>query len=524
MKRITALVLAVLMLCSFAGCRKGPALDPTTDEGSSYWGSEWEIEYEYVEVEGESSGTSSNKDKNNTNKDKNNNKDKDKTGTTTVNRRDDLDLGVDVPKGKYDFGGKDLVIAVWSESTPELGKSKQEDAQYYAMQYTMRKYNIGSIKYQVMASGAVAYNSSFVKFAAAGDFWADIMTTHSDYVKGYIQKGLLQNIKPAASALDSNYFRSDVCSVGSGAYGFGGKSKLTLREHFLVYNTDLIKKNNLKDPKTLYNEKKWTWDKYQEYVRTITDVSKDVYGMAIPNFHQLFNDPNHSTDYKDANGKYICGWLDPTKNQMRDKLYNWIIEMYNEGSVFGDFIIGQEALDSSRDAFRNGKIGFIFADNQNVCKLFKSEGLKNYSIVAAPTVDGAHKYYNNTAHYAFYSLPVTKARYSAEQLLTVVNDLFCITNPTHGKAYYVQSEDELADQLYADYYLSKADAKYYIELGKVTSTHYGWGIFVNESFQVAREMLQPVLQGKTTWAKANAQYASQRQSDIDKSLNSGLYP
>ena len=58
----------------------------------------------------------------------------------------------------------------------------------------------------------------------------------------------------------------------------------------------------------------------------------------------------------------------------------------------------------------------------------------------------------------------------------------------------------------------------------MTSTHYGWGIFVNESFQVAREMLQPVLQGKTTWAKAKAQYASQRQSDIDKSLNSGLYP
>lgn len=520
MKKLTALILAMAMLFSFAGCKEGPSLNPDEDMGSgSYWGSEWEIEY--IEVEGEaadtaSSGSSGNKTSSS--------KDKGKTGTTTVKVDENLDLGVEVPKGEYDFKGGDLVIAVWAESTPELGKSKAEDARYYAMQYTMKKYNIGSIQYKVMASGSVAYNTSFVKYAASGDFWGDIMNTHSDYVKGYIQKGLLQNIKPVASKLDSNYFTSECCSVGSGAYGFGSKGNITLREAFLVYNTDLLKKNNLEDPKSLYNKNQWTWEKYQEYVRTITDVSKDVFGMAIPNFHQLFNDPSHSPDYIDANGKYVCGWLDPAHNQMQDKLYNWIIEMYEEGSVFGDFIIGQPAIDSARDAFRNGKIGFIFGDNANVCKQFKSEGLKNYSIVAAPTVDGSHKYYNYSAHYAFWSLPVTKARYSSEQLLAVVNDLFCTSNPTHGKAYYEQSEDELAEQLYASYYLTKADAQYYVNLGKVTSTYYGWGIFVNESFQVAREMLQPVLQGKTTWQKAKAQYASQRQSDIDKSLNSGLYP
>ena len=531
MKRITALVLALLMICSFAGCRKGPTLDPNDIGSGSYYGSEWE--YEYVEVSGEenptgNSNTNGNKDnnKNNNNKNnnnKNNNTSSDKKGTTTIDRQDDLDLGVKVPKGKYDFGGKELVISVWTDSTPKLGKSKAEDARYYAMQYTMRKYNIGSIKYKVMASGSVAYNTAFVKYAASGDFWGDIMNTHSDYVKGYIQKGLIQNIKPAAATLNNNYFRTDVCSVGSGAYGFSTKGKVNYREHFLVYNTDLIKKNNLEDPKALYKKQQWTWDKYQEYVRTITDSNKDIYGMAIPNFHSLFNDPAHSSDYIDSKGKYVCGWLDPKKNQMMDKLYNWIIEMYNENTVFGDFIIGQEALDSSRDAFRNGKIGFIFADNNNVCKNFKNEGLKNYSIVAAPTADGKHKYYNNTAHYAFWSLPVTKSRYPAEQVLAVANDLFCTTDPTHGKAYYEQSDNEKIEELYSNYYVSKEDAKYYLDLGKVTTTHYGWGIFVNESFQVAREMLQPVLQGKATWQKVKAQYAPQRQADIDSSLNSGLY-
>lgn len=526
MKRLVSLVLALFMLCTFAGCKDNPSLDPTTDMGSdeySYY-SDWEWEEEEDSDSGEDSESEKKEDSKSGTASKDKDSDKGSTSKDTGSKivNTNIDLGVTVPKGEYDFGGKDLVVTVWTDYAPSLGESKSEDARYYAVHYAMQKYNIGSVEFKKIASGQVAYNQTFIKYAASGDFWGDIMNVHSDYVKAYIQQGLIQNLKSTSGKLNSKYFVTDCCNVGSGAYGFSAKGAITLREHFLIYNTDLLKKNNLEDPQKLYNQNKWTWDKYQEYVRTITDSNKDIKGMAIPNFHQLFNDPVYSADYIDSNGKYVCGWTDNSRSAKMDKLYNWIIEMYNEGSVFGDFIIGQEALDSSRDAFRNGKVGFLFADN-SLCKTFKSEGLKNFKIVAGPTEDGSHKYYNSSAHYSFWGLPSTKSRYSAEQLMAVCNDLFTTTDSTHGKAYYAQSEDELAESLYADYYLSMADAKYAISVGKVTSSYYGWGIFVNESFQVAREMLQPVLQGDITWANAKKKYVSQRQSDLDKSLNSGLY-
>ena len=512
MKKFLAVLLALSLSVSLYGCRKNGGTDTSTDE-SDY--SSTTISDVSENTDSGNSSASSSASSNTSSGSKGG------TASDTV-KNTNIDLGVKVPKGEYDFGGKTVTIAVWDDNVePKLGKSALDDAKYYAMHYTMQKYNIGSIVYKKMASGSSAYNTTFIKYAAAGDVWGDIMLAHSDYVKSYIQQGLIQNIKDKAGKLNSNYYNTNVCSVGSGDYGFYPKSAINLREAYLIYNTDLIKRNNLTDPQTLYNNKQWTYKKYQEYARTITDVNKDVYGMAIPNFHQLFNAPELSSIYKDGS-KYKSSFAGGPYKANIDKLYNWIIEMYNEGSVLGDFAIGQEALDQSRDSFRNGKVGFIFGGN-TLCKQFKSEGMKNYKVVAAPTENGEHKYYNMSAHYSFYSLPAKKTKYSTEQLLAVANDLFCTSDSSHGKAYYKVNETEYAEQLYAEYFTSLNDAKYIINLGKDTTSWYGYGIFVNESFQVAREMLQPVLQGKSTWAKVVAQYSSQHQSDLDKSLNSGLY-
>lgn len=432
-----------------------------------------------------------------------------------------IDLGVTVPKGDYDFKGGTVTIAVWSDKgQPELGNSEAEDARYYALIYTMQKYNIGKIEYKPYANSATDYNTTFVKYAASGDYFADVMSAISWYIDSYVQQDMVQDLTPYLDELDSEYFNTNPASVGSGNYGFSARNSIQMREAYLIYNTDLIKSNNLTDPQTLYNENKWTMDTYRDYVRTITDANRDIYGMAICNFHQLFNNPEWNDIYYDsAEKKYKTAYMGGGPINEINELYDWIFTLYNDGSVLGDFLIGQQSLDQGQDAFRNGKIGFLFGDN-TLCGTFKSEGMKNFSVVAAPTKDGAHEYYNNSAHFSFYSLPSKNTKYDSDALLAVCNDMFRTTDPSRGKAYYEQSEEEYAEELYADYFLSLKDAQYLIGVGKVTTTSFPVSIFAKESFQVAREMVQPVLQGKTTWAKVVAEYGPVRQKDIDDSLNS----
>lgn len=508
MKRIFAILLATLMCLSFVGCRKSKPL------GDNYaYLSDWE----YEDVEGE---TNNNTDKTTSNGKTTNKKSGKKN--SNVNQNTNIDLGVTVPKGEYDFGGKTVRIAVWNDSTqPTLGKDEQTDAKYYAMHYAMQKYNVGAIEYKQMAKGSSAFNSAFVKYAASGDFWGDITLEHTDYAKSHAQKGLIKNLKNSIGKIDNTKFNTDCYAVKGNIYGFSSKSAINMREAFLIYNTDLIKKNNLEDPQSVYSKGQWTWSKYQEYVRTITDSNKDIFGMAIPNFHQLFNDPGINRIYLDGDTYKSSHTGGPYKANI-DKIYNWIIEMYNEGSILGDFLIGENALSQSADSFRNGKVGFIFGTLDR-CKTFKSEGLKNFSVVAAPTQNGEHKYYNQSAHYSFYAIPSSSSNYSEEMLLAFCNDLFNTLDPSHGKAYYKVDENKYADELASSNVLNKKDATYLIELGKVTTAWYSESVFVNNSFQLASEMLQPVLQGKSTWAKVTAQYGPQHQADIDKSINSNLY-
>ncbi len=551
MRRLLPLLLAALLLLSMAACandtpesseagnesvaesESSTAEDSVGDTDTENSNEEASVEDSTVTTGSEVSGdattvagnattTAAKGDKNTTTK-----KGATTTAKTTIGNNiisNEGDLGVEVPKGKYDFKGKEIVIAVWTDrNQPELGKSAAEDARYYALKYAMQKYNIGSIQYKQYSNGAEAYNTTFVKYAASGDFFADVMTTMSWYIDAYVQQDLVQDLTPHLSKLESKYFATNAASVGTGNYGFQAVSgDIALREAYLIYNTDLIRANNLTDPQTLWNKGEWTMDTYRDYCRQITDANRDIYGMAIGNFHQLFNDPRNSAIYWDATAKkYKSGWLGGDKALM-DRInatYQFIFDLYNDGSVLGDFLIGQQALDQGRDAFRNGKIGFLFGTN-DLCATFKSEGMKNFSVVAAPTADGSHSYWNSSAHYSFYTLPSKNQRYEAAQVLAVVNDMFRTSDPSRGKAYYVRDEEELVEDLYADYFLTKKDAQYIVAVGKCTKTNYPIGIFAKESFQTAREMVQPVLQGKKTWANVIAQYGPVHQKDLDDSLNS----
>lgn len=546
MRRLLPLLLAALMMLSMAACADlgEESSTPETSTGTSEAestvedtssteaasGEESTGDSTSADVSGETTTAATDNGQATTTADgKKTSTTKGKTTTATTKdngyiKDDKLDMGVEVPKGEYDFKGKDLVISVWTDrGQPELGNSDAEDARYYALQYTMKKYNIGKIEYKQYSNGAEDYNNTFIKYAASGDFFADVMTTMSWYIKAYVQKDMVQDLTPHLSKLESEFFATKVASVGTGNYGFNSKSSdVSLRESFLIYNTDLIKANNLTDPQTLWNKNEWTKETYRDYCRQITDENRDIYGMAIGNFHQLFNDPANSPIYWDASAKkYKSAWLNGNPELLNriNAANQYYFDLYNDGSVLGDFLIGQQSLDQGRDAFRNGKIGFIFG-TRDLCATFKSEGMKNFSVVAAPTEDGSHKYWNSSAHYSFFTLPQKNQRYSADQVLAACNDMFRTSDPERGKAYYVRDEEEVADELYADYFLTLKDAKHMIAVGKVTATNYPIGIFAAESFQVAREMIQPVLQGKKTWANVVAEYGPKHQKDLDDSLNS----
>jgi len=50
--------------------------------------------------------------------------------------------------------------------------------------------------------------------------------------------------------------------------------------YMMGYNRELIQRHGLEDPQDLWDKGEWTWEKFREYCREITDVSQDIYGWS----------------------------------------------------------------------------------------------------------------------------------------------------------------------------------------------------------------------------------------------------
>lgn len=64
------------------------------------------------------------------------------------------------------------------------------------------------------------------------------------------------------------------------SYLFNTSVLSEVRTYVLAFNMDMIKAKNLENPQDLWDRGEWTWDKWREYLKALTDLDNNIYGWS----------------------------------------------------------------------------------------------------------------------------------------------------------------------------------------------------------------------------------------------------
>lgn len=277
--RISALLLALLMVVSlFAGCSVGGNSSEVIIE-------EFEEGDSTVQTDANSSGNNSSSSKGN-----NNNSTTQKpiaskpatstnqaTGTdgktiTLVNPVSIATGTTPMEKG-LDFGGKTFTMAITEEPVFTAASFKRLVAAFekeYNCKITLKTLNFDA--YVQQATQQMSTGKSYdVLFMHGSKFPTMPISGLVEDLSGYMTTADYDTGKGGIDISQSSHFvynnnLTAVCGGENAVYPV-----------VIFYNKALFKENDLDDPYTLYKQGKWTWTKFREMGKKVTNSSKGVY-------------------------------------------------------------------------------------------------------------------------------------------------------------------------------------------------------------------------------------------------------
>lgn len=126
----------------------------------------------------------------------------------------------------------------------------------------------------------------------------------------------------------------------------------------LAFNVQMLEENNLEDPRDLWERGEWTWDKFNEYMKVLTqdtdgDGQTDQYGYCgyeNETFEQLCM----------SNGTGVAGGQTETlSSAATGEVLQEMYDMYNTWNVCYPYDFEGSPSDSMRGQYREGNIGFF---------------------------------------------------------------------------------------------------------------------------------------------------------------------
>ena len=235
------------------------------------------------------------------------------------------------------FGGKTIKMAITNDKTPtESNKKMFSDFE--------KAYNC-KLSYDVIDFG------NFLKTISAklaGNQPYDIIYFHGSFFPTSVINRLLQPLdgaiaeedkynasNPNKGGIDMN--KTDFYLWNNRHYGVAGQNDINVP--LCYYNKQKFKDAGLEDPYELYKKGAWTWDKFIEMGRRVTNASKKIYftdaaikGNLVPSFGGSFVKYNSPTDVKE--------------NTSDPKIFN-ALKLLQEMSVGQNKIINTGAGNSS---------------------------------------------------------------------------------------------------------------------------------------------------------------------------------
>lgn len=186
------------------------------------------------------------------------------------------------PEETYDLGGRVIKIAAWWDQTP-LGETQSDINRIAKIEEVEKKYNV-TIEFVNVPFEEMVPN--FTNSVLSGEPFADIVQLEYKSALPLIKQGL---ILPVSEFTDSDNNINNEANlvekkppVAGDYYGFDNPLAIGAGIH---YNRGLFEQLGLEDPKELYANGQWTWDKFLELAKSATrdtdnDGKPNVYGFA----------------------------------------------------------------------------------------------------------------------------------------------------------------------------------------------------------------------------------------------------
>ncbi len=417
------------------------------------------------------------------------------------------------------FGGKTLKIAAWDEGTiPELGKTTGGDAAYYALEQAKEKFDV---EVEWIITTQEDHFSKFVQTSLAGQTYADILLTHSWNHVSQIQQGLLvPTDKYLSEAEDADKWDTLLCKIGDVCYGLSPKDSVTLPQFNLFYNRTILESLSLQDPQELALNGEWTWEKFREYCKAATDVSKNRFGVSAFGLMDVLNSTNNCATvvYDSTDKKYYNGFTHEPEAKRNLEVLEFIQTLAKDGSLMGEWVQGAEAMDDALNGFLDGQLLFQYAQDGAKLKKYDMTGFGVVTAPMGPSSDG--KLYNQTASYVYWSLPKASS-FSPDDRAAFWMYANTTWDSERGNAYYEFEVDEYKEDLLADQYDTAKDVQFLFDIADkcgVVKTP-SLDLAVSLGALVANDIFGEVIRGNATPASAIATKDNEIQAKIDAALN-----
>lgn len=343
-KRIFCLVLAVLMLTSFAACKKGEE-----EELSE------EIEYVYQyesapETEGEQAGTQSGQS--------NSGSSNKKPGSTNSS----------FDKKAEKYRGTKVVLATWRDPNVD------EDGP--VIRNFKKKYGINV---EIDTIGQGSYVNTVASRIAAGNA-PDIYFCTATFPSGL---QCLQPIDVAELDLSDPIWDKTMLEkskVNGKSYLVNTVGNIWNEVTCLYYNKKIFRDNNITTPEEYYKAGKWNFETFEKAMRDVKAASKDYMGAYI-DFYALIGSTNCSY-WKWENGKFSNG-VDEKFGDVITKLSTW----HNDGLIRK---IGDQTMTAD---FKNGKCGMAIIDAWGLKRTgyWRNMNFEDIGFTYVPDMDSKNK-------------------------------------------------------------------------------------------------------------------------------------
>lgn len=381
--RILAALCAALMAVSLAACGgkpENPGSSPSSGDAGSAPSTTAESTTtgatDDTQAEGSTTGNASTS-KNGTTKSTS------KTAGTASEVKKDITIkkGSKPMENGLNFGGKTFTMTLWS--APETSTKR-------TIQAFETKFNC---KINIKVFSFNTFNSQVSAHVAAGNK-ADISQMHGSMFPTGAITNLYQPLEDVITTAD--LYNSKNMKAGGidleKSKGFAWNNHLygvcgyySINPYLIFYNKKMFQDAGLEDPRTLYEQNKWTWDKLIEMGKDVTDPKTGIY-LADASFREKFIVQANDASYVKYENNV------PKENLTDPKVYNGLKLLQNICVGQNKIVNTEVGGGTDPEPFYNGNV-YMYAQESfayyNFAKAIPSKAafgrsLNNLGIVPVP--------------------------------------------------------------------------------------------------------------------------------------------